>query len=124
MDDLVEVFFGVAELCFRVSVGAVVSDVVGSSVCRIDHMGSFEEVCMVGVVGLCPDVFAVEWIVVELESGLRPLTNDPAVGVVFQRVLLVPAPQNAVTSFVRVEPAAGAPSPVKGVPDREPHSWG
>ena len=86
VDDLVEVFFGVAELCFVVCVGAVVSEVVGRSVCRIDHMGSFEKVCVIGVVGLCPDVLAVEWIVVEFKSGLSPFPNDFAVGVVFPSI--------------------------------------
>ena len=79
---------------------------------------------MFQVVSLCPDVFAVEWVVVELESGLCPFPNDSAMGVVLHRVLLVLATQNAVPSSVGVEPATGAPTPVEGVPDREPHSWG
>ena len=61
VDDLVEVFFGVAQLCFRVCVGP---EVVGGSVRSVNHVGCFEEVGVLGVVGLCPDVLAVEWIVV------------------------------------------------------------
>ena len=66
VDDLFEVFFGVAQLCFRVGVSAVMSEVVGGSVSSVDHVGCFEEVGVLRVVGLCPDVFAVEWVVVKL----------------------------------------------------------
>ena len=124
VDDLVEEFLGAAELCFMVGVGAVVSEVISCSVCRIDHMGSFEEVCVIGVMGLSPDVLAVEWVEVELQPGLRPFPNDFALCVVLHRVFLVLATQHAVASFVGVESSAGAPPPVNGVPYRETHSRG
>ncbi len=38
VDDLVEVYFGVAQLCGRVSVGTVVSEVVGGSVSSVYHV--------------------------------------------------------------------------------------
>ena len=43
VDDLVEVFSGVFFLLVRVGVGPVVSEVVRSAVCGIDHECCFEQ---------------------------------------------------------------------------------
>ncbi len=56
VDDLVEVLSGFLSLFVWVRVGPIVSEVVGSTVCGIDHEGGFDQLFFSEVCGEGPHV--------------------------------------------------------------------
>ena len=121
---LVKIVVGKLSLCGVVDVGSCVSEVVGCPVCRIDHVGLFEEVVCGGVKCLCPNVFGVCVVEMEPQPVLGPLSDDWAKCVMFKRVFLVLAPEGAVARGLFPKSPASAPPPEYGVPACEPDPGG
>ena len=102
-----------------VSVGPRVAEVVRGPVGGVDHVSGLEQIRIGEVVCLGPNVFAVEWVELELEPVLGPLPNRLAMGVMFQGVFLLLAAKDTKPSAAGVESTGRAPTTMDGVPDRE-----
>ena len=57
--NLIQVFCGQLFLCRGIGVHSCMSEVVGSTVCRVDHVCLSEQVVCGGVESLCPNVLRV-----------------------------------------------------------------